>query len=133
MKLLLVYFIILALYYCSFIPKNILKFFTKAKRKNGFITTRTEVFNVTHQQTGGYLLQWWELPHPIIEAALYHHTPFSTGIINQELIYAINIAQHYASIILKSQLTASFDPAVFHALGITQSQFEEEIAYLSVN
>lgn len=115
-------------------PEKYIEIFHKGeKEKTDLLQLEQEFFNVTHQQTGGYLLQWWELPHPIIEAALYHHTPFSTGIINQELIYAINIAQHYASIILKSQLTGSFDPAVFPALGITQSQFEEEIAYLSVN
>lgn len=114
-------------------PEKYIEIFQKnEKEKTGLLHFEQEFLNVTHQQTGGYLLQWWELPHPIIEAALYHHTPFATGIINHELIYAINIAQHYASIILKNQLTESFDPAVFSALGITQSQFEQEIAYLSL-
>jgi len=103
------------------------------KEKKSLLLIEEEALHVTHQQIGGYLLRWWELPYPIVEAALYHHTPFAMGIINRELIYAVNIAQHYANIILKNQLSDSLDPTVFTALGISQSQFEEEISSLSVN
>jgi len=114
-------------------PEKYIEIFQRAeKEKNGLLPIEQESLHVTHQQTGGYLLRWWELPHPIIEAALYHHTPFATGIINRELIYAINIAQHYASMILKNQLPDTLDPTVFHALGISKSQFEDEISYLSI-
>ena len=109
-------------------PEKYIEIFHRAeKEKKNLLQIEQESLNVTHQQTGGYLLRWWELPYPIVEAALYHHTPFATGIINHELIYAVNIAQHYASIILKNQLPKTFDPTVFHALGILQSQFEEEM------
>lgn len=114
-------------------PEKYIEIFHRAEKENtSLLQIEEEFLNVTHQQTGGYLLRWWELPHPIIEAALYHHTPFASGIINHELIYAVNIAQHYAHIILKNQLSDTLDPRVFHALGIIQSQFEEEIAFLSV-
>jgi len=114
-------------------PEKYIEIFHRAEKENtSLLQIEEEFLNVTHQQTGGYLLRWWELPHPIIEAALYHHTPFASGIINHELIYAVNIAQHYAHIILKNQLSDTLDPRVFPALGIIQSQFEEEIAFLSV-
>ncbi len=115
-------------------PEQYIEIFRRTeKEKNNLLQIEQESLHVTHQQAGGYLLKWWELPYPIVEAALYHHTPFATGIINHELIYAVNIAQHYASIILKNQLSDTFDPSVFSALGINQSQLEEEIASLSTN
>jgi len=114
-------------------PEKYIEIFRKTGNgKKSLLQMEQEIFQVTHQQTGGYLLRWWELPYPIVEAALYHHTPFATGIINQELVYAVNIAQHYANIILKNELPETFDPTVFHSLGIMQSQFEEEISCLSV-
>lgn len=114
-------------------PEKYIQIFHRAeKEKTSLLQIEQESLHVTHQQAGGYLLKWWELPYPIVEAALYHHTPFATGIINKELIYVVNIAQHYASIILKNQVSDDFDPAVFRALGITQSQLEQEICDLSV-
>jgi HD-like signal output (HDOD) protein len=47
---------------------------------------------VTHQELGGFLLNWWELPLPIVEAALYHHTPLDERIINRELMCVIHLA-----------------------------------------
>ena len=108
-------------------------FHRNEKEKGNLLQIELECLHATHQQIGGYLLKWWELPYPIVEAALYHHTPFATGIINHELIYAVNIAQHYASMIMKSQLHDQIDPSVFSALGITQNQFEEEISFLTMS
>jgi len=115
-------------------PEKYINIFRRVeKEKSDVLQIELESLGVTHQQTGGYLLRWWELPYPIVEAALYHHTPFATGIINRQLIYAVNIAQYYASIILKDPSTATFDSSVFEALGIIQSQFEQEISHLFVN
>lgn len=85
---------------------------------------------VTHQQVGAYLLKWWEIPYPIVEVALYHHTPFATGIINQELIYAVNIAQYYAALFLGVQGDYNLDKSVFERLHINQEQLEKELALL---
>jgi HD-like signal output (HDOD) protein/ActR/RegA family two-component response regulator len=105
----------------------------KDKDKGDLLAMEWDSLNVTHQQAGAYLLKWWEIPYPIVEAALYHHTPFATGIINHELIYAVNIAQHYANTFVGNQLADTFDPSVFNALGIQQSQLEEELLLLKRN
>jgi HD-like signal output (HDOD) protein/CheY-like chemotaxis protein len=115
-------------------PEKYLEIFHSIEKgKNNLLQIEEEYLAVTHQQTGGYLLKWWELPYPIVEAALYHHTPFASGIINHELIYAVNVAQHYASVILKNQFSDTFDPYVFSALGIAQNQFEQELSCLLSN
>ena len=115
-------------------PETYIEIFHRnEKEKGNLLQIELDCLHATHQQIGGYLLKWWELPYPIVEAALYHHTPFATGIINHELIYAVNIAQHYASMIMKSQLHDQIDPSVFSALGITQNQLEEEISSLTMS
>lgn len=55
-----------------------------------------KLIGVTHQELGGYLLNWWELPLPIVEAALYHNTPLDEGVINRELVCCVHLASTIA-------------------------------------
>ncbi len=84
-----------------------------------------EVIGFSHEELGGYLLDLWGLPYPIIEAALYHHDPMNPNIINQELVKAVHLANHYA---WKSMKYLKYDnylnTEVFESLGITEAQFE---------
>lgn len=92
--------------------------------KDDILEAETGCFNITHQEAGGYLLKWWDLPYPIVEAALFHHTPFAGNIINKELVFTVNIAQHYAGMYLCSGNTEVFDKDVFDALGVEQEAVE---------
>lgn len=121
----------MALFFKNFPEKYIEIFRSIKKSKFDLLELERDFVNVTHQQAGAYLLKWWEIPYPIVEAALYHHTPFATGIINHELIYAVNIAQHYANTFVGNQLSDELDLNVFDALGIRKSQLEEELVGMS--
>lgn len=55
-----------------------------------------ELLGVDHQKIGGYLLNWWEIPIPIVEAAMYHHDPLNENIINKELVQVVHIANYYS-------------------------------------
>lgn len=70
----------------------------KAKKKSEFdlLSIEEKLISATHQQIGAYLLDGWDFPYPIVEAALYHHTPLDNRIINKELLLVVNIAQNYA-------------------------------------
>lgn len=81
-------------------------------------------FNTIHPEVGGYLLYWWDLPFPIVEAALYHHIPFDGRIINKELVMAVHIAQKYAGDKLGGIQYCNFDVRVFDALNINRNEFE---------
>ena len=59
---------------------------------NNFMELESSMLGITHQELGGYLLNWWELPLPIVEAALYHHTPLDSRVINRELLCIVHIA-----------------------------------------
>lgn len=84
-------------------------------------------FGITHQEAGGYLINWWKLPFQIVEAAMYHHSPLDTSVINKELVAAIHIAQHYAWILTKQPVVTEFFPQTFEMLGIPRDNFEAAV------
>lgn len=47
------------------------------KNQISFATAELEIFGTSHAEIGGYLLGSWGLPHPIVEAVAYHHSPQS--------------------------------------------------------
>lgn len=53
---------------------------------------KSEPLNVTHQEVGGYLLKWWELPYPIVESALFHHDPLNPSVMNRDIVSLVHIA-----------------------------------------
>ncbi len=53
-----------------------------------------ETMGVTHQEIGGYLLNWWEMPLPIVEVALYHHSPLDENVLNKELLCVIHLCNY---------------------------------------
>lgn len=61
-----------------------------------YSTLEQQMFGVTHTNLGGYLLNWWELPYPIVEAALFHHSPEEPLIIHKELAAIVHLADYCA-------------------------------------
>jgi len=98
---------------------------TKENPSLKFHDLEHELIGFNHSEIGGYLLDLWGLPYPVIEAALYHHDPLNPNIINQELVKAVHIANHYAWLTIKQKkydnplIIEAFEP-----FGITQEQFE---------
>lgn len=99
---------------------------TKEDPKLKFHDLEREYIGFNHSEIGGYLLDLWGLPYPVIEAALYHHDPLNPNIINVELVKAVHIANHYAWLTIKPKkydnpiVTEAFD-----AFDITQEEFEK--------
>ncbi len=52
--------------------------------------------NINHSDIGGYLLEWWELPYPIIESALFHHNPLDDKVINKQLVSLVHISDIFS-------------------------------------
>ena len=102
----------------------------KQKNENeqlSILDMELSAFKVTHQEVGGYLLSWWELPFPIVEAALFHHRPTDPNIINTELVSCVHIAQKYAWDIMKETDFTPFFPETFEIIGVNQQEFEKKI------
>lgn len=81
-----------------------------------------EFLDISHQDVGGYLLNWWGLPHPIVETALFHHNPLDERVINKELVCIVNIADTYSWNIIYKGMCKAIDEEVLHFLNITKEE-----------
>lgn len=80
---------------------------------------------VSHEVFGGLLLDWWELPVPFVEAAMYHHNPLDARVINKELVAVVHLASHYSckELGLKTHMP-KLDRRVFDVLEIDEIDVE---------
>jgi len=97
-----------------------------------------EIIGVDHQKIGGYLLNWWEIPVPIVESAVYHHDPMNESVMNKELVSVVHIANYYSWKLLKDTTTNQIlNLEVFDYLGIQEEHvlkvIEEFVNELSEN
>ena len=84
-----------------------------------------EKYKVTHQDLGAYLLNWWELPFAYVEAAMFHHRPFDSRIINHELVGVIHLADYYSLKMMAPDGTKNdLNLKVFDMLEIKQEDVE---------
>ncbi len=89
-------------------------------------------FGIVHSEAGGYLLKWWDLPLPIIEAALFHHTPFDNRVINKEIVSVVYLAQKYACEILGISVFTEVESGIFESLNIDRDMFEKAVKKMEV-
>lgn len=100
----------------------------KSDQEKKAMALELEALGVTHQQIGGYLLNWWELPLPIVEAAMFHHNPNSKEIVNKQLVNAVHVAQYYAWQVMGSQAEDDLIPSALDFLHITQSGIDKMLS-----
>jgi len=87
---------------------------------------------VSHQEIGGYLLDWWELPLPFVEAAMYHHNPLHPNVINKELVSVVHIASCYSCRAYGLEtLMPQLNELVFDFLEINKSDVEALVEKLA--
>ncbi|HBY19833.1 MAG: signal transduction protein [Clostridiales bacterium GWE2_32_10] len=86
-----------------------------------------EILGTTHEEVGGYLLNWWGLPDQIVEAAFFHHMPMDIRVINKEMVCVVHLADKYSWDIIKEKCPCNFNDAVFDFLNIEKGRFEEEL------
>ena len=56
------------------------------------IAYENNMIGFNHVKLGGYLLNWWRIPYPIVETALFHHDPLNKCVINKEIVSVINLS-----------------------------------------
>lgn len=83
--------------------------------------------NANHEEIGGYMLQWWNIPYPIVEAALYHHEPMNPNVINKELVAVTHIADYYSWMLINNKYVPRVDNNVFDYLNLTEKDCKEII------
>ncbi len=55
-----------------------------------------KVFGFNHAEAGSRLLDWWMLPAHIVEAARFRYTPSQAGIMSQDVMAMISLADSFA-------------------------------------
>jgi len=99
------------------------------ENKKTIVDLEKERYEVTHQELGGYLLNWWEIPLPIVETALYHHIPMDPRVINRELVSIVHLANYYSWLAVDhKEFLNQLDTTVFEFLQIDQEKLESAIA-----
>lgn len=82
-----------------------------------FLETERSLMGISHDEVGGFLLNWWSLPQPIVEAAMFHHDPSNPAILHRDVVAAVHIADYFAWKQKKSLTLPKLDPATFALLG----------------
>ncbi len=102
---------------------------TPNNKKTGGIFAELEIefMGVSHQDVGGYLLEWWDLPHQIVESALFHHDPFNECVNDRQMVSIVHVASHYAGRQIFKDFAGSLDERTFGYLQITREECEQLI------
>lgn len=91
----------------------------------GIVELERQFIGVDHQLIGGYLLNWWEIPHPIVEAAMFHHDPLNPMVSNKELVCVVHLANFYSWELLEdSTFKEILMPEVFGFLNISEEEMK---------
>ncbi|NRY63737.1 HDOD domain-containing protein [Clostridium beijerinckii] len=93
-------------------------------------TLEKEKFKIDHEELGGYLLQWWDIPYAIVESALYHHNPMLSSDANRELVSMIYIADYYSWHIINPNYKPKLYLEVFDNYGISEERCEQIVKNL---
>lgn len=92
------------------------------------IQYENEMIGFDHVKIGGYLLNWWGIPYPIIETAMFHHDPLNDVVINKEIVSVIHLANILSWRILKPDMIKDdIDIRVFNYLEIPEDKFYKKI------
>jgi len=87
-----------------------------------------KLLGFNHEMIGGYLLNWWEIPLPIVETALYHHEPLNNRIINKEIVKVIYLANILSWLIIAPDKENNvINPKVIESLDLTVEKFYDKI------
>lgn len=90
-----------------------------------FRDTERSLMGISHDEVGGFLLNWWSLPHPIVEAAMFHHDPLNEAIIHREVVAAVHIADYFAWKQKKALTLPKLQEGAFAILGTDEHSCAE--------
>lgn len=94
---------------------------------------RSIVIEATSQEISGYILNKYEFPYPVIETALFHHSPTDSRIINKEIVAVVHIASYYAGILTGESPKNDIDEGVFEYLGFSKKDCDNIIAGIKLD
>lgn len=79
-----------------------------------------EFMGISHEEIGAYFLNWWELPQPIVESALFHHNPMDEKIVDKELVLMLHIADVFSWNIIDNN-NRIIDPEILNIVNLSET------------
>ncbi|WP_350344016.1 HDOD domain-containing protein [Proteinivorax tanatarense] len=98
------------------------------KKRKTIEQKEVELFGISHGEIGSYLLDWWEFPHGVVEAAMYHHSPTEKAVVNKKLVHIIHLVNYYTFKLMGIENYSRLDTEVFTKLDVSQRKWEKEFA-----
>jgi len=88
---------------------------------------KMEFIDITHQELGAYLLNWWELPQIMVESSLYHHDPLDENVTDKELMCLLYIADTCSWNFICEGANLALDPEVLDLLAVSKDDIDQII------
>lgn len=85
------------------------------------------IFEFTHEELGSFILNWWQLPYPIVEVALNHSKPFNSNRLYRDIVCIVHLADYYSWKALYSKFVPKIDKEVYKYLNISKYDCEDII------
>jgi len=104
--------------------------FLKIKDNNrdlDLLTYERNFFKYTHEELGSYILNWWQLPSPIVETALRHTKPLSSSKMYRDIVCIVHLADYYSWKLLHPNFMPTINEEVFSYLKIEKNECENII------
>ncbi|MBN2705034.1 MAG: HDOD domain-containing protein [Deltaproteobacteria bacterium] len=77
-----------------------------------------ELLGADHAELGAYLLNWWNMPYPLVEAALYHNNPLAVLSPNRQNVVLLHIADYLARIEMGLKPVKALDREILAQSGL---------------
>lgn len=90
-------------------------------------TLEKNTFNFTHEELGSFLLNWWQLPYPIVEVALNHSSPLNSNKLYRDIVCIVHLADYYSWKVLHENFMPKIDNEVYKYLNINKQDCENTI------
>ena len=104
--------------------RALLQQYLELRGKLSLSSLEKECFGVSHAELGGYLLNWWAIPFPVVESALFHNSPLQETIMNPQLVMAVHLASYYAWQAILPRIPRCLEEGVFIRIGVERQIFE---------
>jgi HD-like signal output (HDOD) protein len=106
------------------------KYESLLKMKDGSIDVNLgieekNIFEFTHEELGSFILNWWQLPYPIVEVALNHSHPFNSNRLYRDIVCIVHLADYYSWRILYPKFAPKIDKEVYKYLNISKYDCED--------
>ena len=92
--------------------------------RDGVVHAEKEILGVTHAEIGGYFLDMWDLPAPLVEVALLHHSDEEIRPAHRDVLAAMKYADKLVNQIWLSSRHGAVDISDLYLPGISADDID---------